>query len=138
MRTTYRFSDDGQLRDRDGLPLLNQEERARPLAAPMIIGDVDPHLFRGHYIGTRGDQRDLQKRDGWVRYEPTGDAIGMPKQPFDERSDRWGGWLQDTKAKVAERAGLDSKTLETEAKARKAFGSTREKLAAEGRLMKAD
>lgn len=98
------------------------------LCVPMVIKDVEPHVFRGHYIGSRQAQRDLAKREGFVPFEPVGEAATMPKAEFNKRDDNWQAWLSETKDKVAKRAGLDAKTVETEMAARKAAGSLRERV----------
>jgi hypothetical protein len=125
---------DGCFRDKKTGEPMGYDPAAKPPRIAAVIKDIEPHIFRGRHIRSREDQRDLRRRDGFVPYEPVGAAIGMPDKPYSDRDDKWGAFIQDTKRKVAESAGLDAKTLETEAAARKVFGSTREKLIREGKM----
>lgn len=93
-----------------------------------IRPDILPHMFRGTYIKSRSDLADLRARTGYIPFEPIGECTTMPKTNYSDTDDNWQSWMSETKEKVASRAGLDAKTLETEKKARKAYGSLRDKI----------
>lgn len=60
---TYR---DGKLVDDTGLPMLNQEERSRPLQAPRVVGDLPGYRspIDGSWIdGRRARRYDLEKNN---------------------------------------------------------------------------
>lgn len=63
----YRFCHRrGCMVDGDGLPMLNQEERARPLQAPRVFGDYHGFVspVSGQWIeGRRARRYDMEKHD---------------------------------------------------------------------------
>lgn len=67
MRTKYRYDKrTGQMVDADGFPMLNQEERARPLQAPRVFGDLPGYQspIDGQWVeGRRARRYDLESNN---------------------------------------------------------------------------
>lgn len=63
MRTRYRWQS-GRFVDRDGMPLLNQAERAGEPCAPMVVRDVPEYEspVTGEPIGSRSTEREHMKK----------------------------------------------------------------------------
>ena len=73
----YRWSPDrGTMIDADGFPMLNQEERARPIVAPMVMRDIPEYRspIDGKPITSRSERREDLKRNDCVEVDP-------PKRP---------------------------------------------------------
>lgn len=87
-RQTFRYRD-GQVVGDDGLPMLNQAERAAPPAAPFTISDIQPPLAsqtNGVIYDSKSEMRKEYKRAGVVE-------VGTEKQKpgrdwIDERNKR--------------------------------------------------
>jgi hypothetical protein len=99
-----------------------------------IISDIEPHKAPdGRIVRSRSDLADVRARTGHVLAERVGDATKMPKGEYNPASDKWREWEHTTKSKLAKGAGLDAESLNTEAQARKVFGSLRDRVAAKER-----
>jgi len=56
-----------------GVPMLSDDDRARPIAVPYIMSDIPEYRspVDGRVIGSRTQRRDDLKRNGCVEYEPS-------------------------------------------------------------------
>lgn len=68
---------DGQWVGRDGLPMLNQGDRAGPIAAPQVMRQMPEYesMTSGKLIDDRAVRREDMKRAGAVEMDP-------PKEPL--------------------------------------------------------
>lgn len=113
----------------DGMPMLNQAERAGEPCMPYVFGDIADHTWNGIQINGRAGQRELRKSHGMVPFEPISKhARKMPKRDFNQQDDHWQDWLKLTREDVAEGAGTTAEKVLTEQAARKAEGSLRERV----------
>lgn len=55
------------------------------LSAPMIIGDIEPHVEGGVYIDSRQTQRKFMQQNGLVEFEPFKETAGTHKQDFNSK-----------------------------------------------------
>lgn len=98
--TIYRWRS-GEWRDRDGLPLLNQEESARPIAAPMVMRDTPDYEspVTGEMITSRSHRREDLKRHDCHEVDPP-KTVTLKNERFCKK---WGLPLGETKtAKMKE------------------------------------
>jgi hypothetical protein len=118
-----------EMEDDDGFPMLNQLERAREPQAPMVMGDIPDHQINGQIVNGRSGQRELRKTHGLIPYERISDNVRkMPMRDYNKKDDHWQDWEKLTKEKVAEKAGTTPEAFELEKKARKEFGSLRQRV----------
>ena len=84
---------DGRWVDRDGLPLLNQSERAGPVARPMLLRDFDSNgreyasPIDGKMITSRSERREDLKRNNCYEVDPPKEKRGFKNRRFCEK---WG------------------------------------------------
>lgn len=56
------------------------------LAAPMVVGDIEPHVEGGVYIDSRRTQREFMRQNGLVEFEPFTETAGTHRQDFSSRA----------------------------------------------------
>lgn len=111
--TRYRWSEErGTFVDADGFPMLNQEERARPIAAPMVVRDVPEHMSPdGKLVTSRSQYREALKRTDCVapdkassgmKYLDNRNAAANGKAYDPEYKAKW----RDDRKKALKAAGL--------------------------------
>lgn len=120
MRTTYKWFD-GELRDRDGFPLLNQEQRARPPQRPYVIHDINKTHEGplGMITGGRAQRREVHKRMAGDFDKPTCDWEPVSNRPKGYASEKFAKkrklktseatqeWVDNQNAKIAKACGYD-------------------------------
>jgi hypothetical protein len=70
---TFVFRDGRYVDKHTGEPMLSEEDRKKPIAAPMIISDIPEYRspIDGRMITSRSERRDDLKRNNCVEYEPS-------------------------------------------------------------------
>jgi hypothetical protein len=83
MRQRYWFRD-GDVRDADGMPLLNQFEAQAPLCAPMVMRDTPDYQspIDGRWITSRSWRREDLKRNNCVEVDPPRKPRGFKNERF--------------------------------------------------------
>ncbi len=74
---------DGQyVNKQTGEPMLTAEDRAKPIAMPMVISDIPAYLspIDGRVVGSRSERRDDLKRNNCVEYEPSLSPTGGKRE----------------------------------------------------------
>lgn len=112
-------------RTREPMPIPHRDSPQ----SPMIISDIQPHMFGDTYIGSRSSQRELAKTKGYVPFERVSKwSRRMPKAQYDEKNDNWQQFMSDVKDSVAKGVGSTKESVQLEQQARKAKGSLKEKV----------
>lgn len=112
MRTRYRYRD-GRVVDDDGMPMLNQGERALPPQAPFTVSDCQMHLrsmTNGKFYDSKSEMRKEYKRAGV-------EEVGTDTKANRERRD----WIDERNKRTKQRAEI--KAALHKAHSRMGFGA---------------